>query len=206
MTCFHGGVNGSLQAACAGNARYTDPEVTKWLNGQAFAHSSTDEWPEQVSRPNGLAVILRACLGNLELVSGHCLGALHHPGRELDDGMRGEARRETPGADVASDLLHPLIAVNVYEIDRKLHEKGVYGLTGNDPKPLSGREVSASQQALVASGAVIGELGRTCELGVPGKIGNSEPEPRIRVGAFCGTFRKPAGEAHSLTFTPEFAI
>lgn len=120
--------------------------------------------------------------------------------------MRGEAGRETPRTDVTPDFFHAFVAVDVDEIDRKLHEKGVYRFTGNDPEAGARRKVSASQQAFVACGTVIGKLGTTGELGLTGKIGDSEPGGWVWRRTSGGAARKPAGDAHALLLTPDLNI
>ena len=77
--------------------------------------------------------------------------------------MREEASRETPGANTASDLLHFFAAVDVHEVDGKLHEESMDGAAGHDPESSSARKAGTPEQALVASGGSIGDFQAGCD-------------------------------------------
>lgn len=71
--------------------------------------------------------------GEFDLVTGLSLGALEGSGGQLDDGMSSKAGGEPPGPDVSPDFSDPVFPVEVEEIKRKLHEKGVDSFTGDNP-------------------------------------------------------------------------
>lgn len=92
------------------------------------------------------------------MISALNLGSDRGSGGQLEDRMRGEAGREAPWADVAPDLLNLFFAVDVDEIDWKLHEKGMDRRTGDNPEASSRWEARASEESFIASGGGIGDL------------------------------------------------
>jgi len=93
-----------------------------------------------------------------EQVSGLCLRVADGSRDKLEHRVREETGRQAPRRHFAAQLPDSILAVQIDEVDRELHEEGVHGFTGEDPQTLTGREPRAPQQALTAPGAAVGDF------------------------------------------------
>ena len=76
----------------------------------------------------------KICGREFELIAGRGPRVVNDARRQFNDGMRRKARRKAPGSYRVPDFFYLFIAVDVDQIDRELHEKGVDGLAGDDPQ------------------------------------------------------------------------
>ena len=88
--------------------------------------------------------------------------------------MRGEAGRYAPRTHVAPDLSYPQVAIEVNEIDRKLHAEGVHSSAGEDPQACPPGQGTAAEQSFSARRAPVGYVY------VPGKfrLASEIPDPK----------------------------
>jgi hypothetical protein len=59
--------------------------------------------------------------------------ALKRASWKLKNRVRRQATREPPRPNILTDLFDPVFAIEIDEIEGKLHSKGVDSFTGNDP-------------------------------------------------------------------------
>lgn len=82
---------------------------------------------------------------------------------------------------MASDFSYSLLAVQVHKVDRKSHEEGMDGFTGNNPQAFSRPQAVASQQAFPAFGSAIRHFHPFGNHYLAGEIEN--PVAHIRLSA-----------------------
>jgi hypothetical protein len=136
--------------------------MTRRSSSQSGRVQLADPIPGNVQLPCGSHSV-RHRLDNDEHISGLCVRAFNHPGREFQNGMREETDRDTPRSDCGANLAHTPFAIDVYKVDRKLHAEGVDRFTRNYPESLALREIIAPQQTLSSRCARIGDFGGISE-------------------------------------------
>ena len=103
------------------------------------------------SASNGSAAsvsfLLMSELFYFQFVTDRSAGLLQGPGRQLQNRVRRETCREPPRRHRVPDLFYfpPFIQIN--QVDRKLHEKGVHRFAGDDPQALARLQPFVFQQA-----------------------------------------------------------
>lgn len=115
-----------------------------------------------------------------ELVSSLGQGAFYGSRRQFEDGMRGEAGGQAPGANMTANFFHFLVAVEINKVQRELHKKSVDGFAGYDPHAPSGWEAGAPEQSLIAGCGRVGRLGAASELGLASEVLDLEAGSGIR--------------------------
>jgi hypothetical protein len=134
-----------------------------------------------------------------EPVPGSGLGLVDRARGKFKHGVGGKTRRKPPGKHSAPDLLHPLLAIEIDEVDRKLHPKSMNGFTGNDPEALSGRKAIAPQEALSARCPMVGDLYAVGKYSLPGRVPDLQPGIWLRPVASGKTVPYPSSEVHDRT-------
>jgi hypothetical protein len=119
--------------------------------------------------------------GELELVSLTCLGHANRARRELKNGVCGKTCRYPPRRHIAFGLSYPQTAVQVNQVYGEAHAEGVYGFTGQNPKPLSGRESIAPQEAFCALCTTVGNFHPKGDFRLAGEVRNPKPDIRLRL-------------------------
>src|SRR5439155_12766645 len=71
-------------------------------------------------------------------------------GRNLENGLRPAAPRDTPGLEIGRDLDHAQVAVEEHGVDRKAHERHMHRRRRLQQDSLSARQLATSEQALHA--------------------------------------------------------
>src|SRR5271170_4852624 len=95
------------------------------------------------------------CRGDLEHVAWFGLCNADRTGGELEHRVGGETRGEPPRSDPAAGFFHFQVAVEVNEVDGKLHKEGVHCFARLNPQRLPWPESLTPQQALPPPGATI---------------------------------------------------
>lgn len=98
---------------------------------------------------------------------------------------------------MAPHLFHSILAVDVNQIDREAHAKGMHGFTGNDPETFSRIEAVAPQQAFAALGAAVGHFHPFGKHRLAGEIRYLQPDSGLSPAA-AGELSKNA--AHKVYF------
>ena len=87
--------------------------------------------------------------------------------------MRFKTGRQAPCGDGVADLAHTQSAIEIDEVDWKLHSDGMHGFAWDDPQSGSWLEASAAEQAFVAPGAGTGDLDARTDDCVPRPVDHS---------------------------------
>jgi len=127
----------------------------------------------------------------LEDVAALGLAGSDRAGWQLDDRVRAESARDAAGSDIASDLDHPAIPVEIDQIEGELHGKGVDGFAGDDPQAFAGLKAGAAEKTSITAGSGIGDLDARADFSLTSDVANAQ-EPG-RAGFLRGKEAPPEG-------------
>jgi hypothetical protein len=105
-----------------------------------------------------------------QIVARQRTGFFYGASRQFQDGMRGEAGRQTPGRNGISDLPNFPFLVEVDQVYRKLHEERVNRFARNDPQTIPRFQPFVLEQADTALRAGIRNIHGIAQNGVAGLI------------------------------------
>jgi hypothetical protein len=112
----------------------------------------------------------------------------------------GEAERHPPWAHIASEFLHPILAIQIDQVDRELHTEGVDCFTRDNPETFSGGKMSAPEQPLPARCSLVGHLHRTSQECLAVRVVDFKAEIWLHFAAIDGSAQKVEGRVTAFAF------